>query len=52
MCANCVAYSPEGGRYGSCRSPDFLEYYGTRLLPKPADEFCSDWYTPFPEDLR
>lgn len=52
MCLNCIAYTPEGGRHGSCRSPDFFRYYGTMQLPKPPDRFCSDWYTPIPAALR
>jgi hypothetical protein len=46
MCANCSEYVPRGGKFGSCVAPEFFEYYGTRLIPVPANEFCSDWYAP------
>jgi hypothetical protein len=51
MCANCTLYSHEGGRYGSCLAPEYKIYYGTKLIPKPADRFCSDWYQPSPSEL-
>ena len=51
MCANCTLYSPEGGRYGSCVAPEYRIYYGTKLIPLPADRFCSDWYRPIKSEL-
>lgn len=45
-CANCQFYARSGGRYGSCTSRDYQAYYGTRLIPCPPREFCSDWYEP------
>lgn len=45
-CASCAYYSPVGGEHGACASPDYERYYGTKLIPLPADRFCSDWYEP------
>jgi hypothetical protein len=50
-CANCVLYSEEGGRHGSCKAEGYKTYYGTRLLPMAADRFCSDWYEPKKSEL-
>lgn len=51
MCANCTLYSPEGGRHGSCKAPEYKIYYGTHLLPIAADRYCSDWYQAHRSDL-
>lgn len=45
-CANCRFYSQRGGQHGTCHEPNYARYYGTKEIPYPADEFCSDWYEP------
>lgn len=51
MCANCRFYSTRGGRFGSCREPNYAAYYKTNLIPVPPDRFCSDWYKEIPGSL-
>lgn len=43
-CARCSFYRRDGGDHGRCTHQDYQAYYGTDLIPYPADEFCSDWY--------
>lgn len=45
-CGNCQFYRRAGGQFGSCSSNDYQAFYGTRLIPCPPTEFCSDWYEP------
>jgi hypothetical protein len=45
-CSTCRYYHPQGGYFGQCGEPNFKRFYGTTMIPCPADEFCSDWYEP------
>ena len=42
-CANCIYLGDDSK---SCNSKYFQAYHGSRELPYPADEYCSDWYEP------
>lgn len=30
----------------NCGNEYYQKYYGTSKIPKPVDEFCSDWFSP------
>jgi hypothetical protein len=42
-CANCK-YLGEDEK--SCESKYYKIWHGSKELPEPADEYCSDWYEP------
>lgn len=42
-CANCEYLSVDRTR---CNNHYFQRWHGTDLLPFPADQYCSDWYSP------
>lgn len=45
-CANCFYASEEDGK-PACNEPNFAVWNGgDRLLPAPADEYCSDFWKP------
>lgn len=41
MCANCEYL---GKDKKTCTNKFFIKWNGSKLLPAPADEFCSDWF--------
>ena len=43
MCANCE-YLGEDEK--TCTNEYFIKWNGSKFLPAPADEYCSDWYEP------
>lgn len=40
-CANCEYLLPSGKE---CGNEHFQEWHGSKRLPAPADEYCSDWW--------
>lgn len=42
-CASCEYLGKDGK---SCVNKYFVAWHGSKELPYPADEFCSDWYEP------
>lgn len=41
MCANCRFL---GNDRKTCTNEYFIRWNGSKLLPAPADEYCSDWW--------
>ncbi len=41
MCKNCKFL---GKDEKTCTSKDFIAWNGSKNLPEPYDEYCSDWY--------
>lgn len=44
-CANCKFGSEVDGK-SHCTNDYFVKWHGESKLPAPADEYCSDWWTP------
>lgn len=42
-CASCEYVSKD---HLNCSNKHFIKWFGSSKLPKPADEYCSDWYEP------
>jgi hypothetical protein len=42
-CAKCEYNSADGKR---CRQKDFVAWNESHVLPKPADEYCCDFFEP------
>ena len=44
--SSCETCKYLGNDARSCNNKYFQLWHGSRILPFPADEYCSDWYEP------
>lgn len=48
-CANCLYWQAEKE---ICTSKHYIAWAGTDTIPYPADEYCTNWWEPIPENTK
>lgn len=45
-CSTCEYLGQDHKERPICTNIHFIKWHGSMVLPKPPDEYCSDWYEP------